>query len=80
MKRRSFIKKTSATGLALTVIPSITLAQSQETTYSLAELMGKATIELYGKDIKKRSARCFYRNEKSRLYRRCRFKNSFELP
>tara|TARA_R110000868_G_scaffold30589_6_gene112957 strand:+ start:2715 stop:3452 length:738 start_codon:yes stop_codon:yes gene_type:complete len=51
MKRRSFIKKTSATGLALTVIPSITLAQSQETTYSLAELMGKATIELYGKDI-----------------------------
>tara|TARA_R110002033_G_scaffold141375_4_gene179965 strand:- start:32331 stop:33068 length:738 start_codon:yes stop_codon:yes gene_type:complete len=51
MKRRSFIKKTSATCLALTVIPSITLAQSQETTYSLAELMGKATIELYGKDI-----------------------------
>lgn len=48
MQRRSFIKKTGITGLALTLVPSITLAQSQEEEYSLVELMGKSTIDLYG--------------------------------
>ncbi|SMC32320.1 M15 family metallopeptidase [Cellulophaga tyrosinoxydans] len=48
MQRRSFIKKTGITGLALTLVPSITLAQSQEEEYSLVELMGKTTIDLYG--------------------------------
>ena len=48
MQRRSFIKKTGITGLALTLAPSITLAQSQEEEYSLVELMGKSTIDLYG--------------------------------
>ena len=51
MERRSFIKKSTASGLAIALAPSITFAQSQETEYSLSELMGKADIALYGKDI-----------------------------
>lgn len=51
MQRRSFIKKTSATGLALALVPSLTFAKSQDLEYSIAELMGKESIELYGKGI-----------------------------
>ena len=51
MKRRSFIKKSTVSGLAIALAPSITFAQSQEAEYSIAELMGKADIALYGKDI-----------------------------
>ncbi|MDX1365332.1 M15 family metallopeptidase [Arenibacter latericius] len=49
MQRRSFIKKSGYTGLALSLMPGITLAQDSE--YSLDELMGKKDIKLYGKDI-----------------------------
>ncbi|MCK0189740.1 M15 family metallopeptidase [Arenibacter sp. F20364] len=49
MQRRSFIKKSSYTGLALSLLPGLTL--SQDPVYSVAELMGKVDIELFGKDI-----------------------------
>lgn len=48
MQRRSFIKKTGITGLAIALVPSITLAKPQEIEYSLLELMGKSSIKLYG--------------------------------
>ncbi len=51
MKRRTFIKTTSVTGLAVALAPTLTFSQYQETSYSISELMGKAPIELYGKDI-----------------------------
>lgn len=49
MKRRSFIKQSSVSGMALTLIPS--LAFSNEFEYSVLELMGKEDIELYGEGI-----------------------------
>ena len=49
MKRRSFIKKSSISGLALTMVPS--WAFSKEYEYSVLELMGKEDIELYGEGI-----------------------------
>ena len=49
MKRRSFIKKSSISGLALTMVP--TLAFSNEIEYSVLELMGKEDIELFGEGI-----------------------------
>ena len=49
MQRRSFIKKSSYTGLALSLLPGLTL--NQETEYSVAELMGKVDIKLYGEHI-----------------------------
>ena len=49
MKRRSFIKKSSISGLALTMAP--TLAFSNEIEYSVLELMGKEDIELFGEGI-----------------------------
>lgn len=49
MERRSFIKKSSLSGLALTLVPSVAFSQDEE--YSILELMGKADIELYGKGI-----------------------------
>lgn len=49
MQRRSFIKKSSYTGLALSLLPGLTF--SQETEYSVAELMGKVDIKLYGENI-----------------------------
>ncbi|WP_158975761.1 M15 family metallopeptidase [Cellulophaga sp. L1A9] len=51
MQRRSFIKKTTATGIGIALVPSITLGQSQDVEYSILELMGKSDIELYGKGI-----------------------------
>ncbi len=49
MKRRSFIKKSSISGLALTMVP--TLAFSNEIEYSVLELMGKEDIKLFGEGI-----------------------------
>ena len=49
MKRRSFIKKSSISGLALTMAP--TLAFSNEIEYSVLELMGKEDIALFGEGI-----------------------------
>lgn len=49
MQRRSFIKKSSASGLALAVMPTIMISQEEE--YSILELMGKVEIPLYGKGI-----------------------------
>jgi LAS superfamily LD-carboxypeptidase LdcB len=49
MQRRSFIKKSSCTGLALSLLPGLTLSQDPE--YTTAELMGKVDIELFGKDV-----------------------------
>ncbi|NNE78549.1 MAG: M15 family metallopeptidase, partial [Pricia sp.] len=49
MQRRSFIKKTGYTGLALSVLPH--LAFSQDIEYSILELMGKADIKLVGEGI-----------------------------
>ncbi|MEK6151714.1 M15 family metallopeptidase [Flavobacteriaceae bacterium 3-367] len=49
MNRRSFIKKSSISGLALATAPS--LISFTETEYTILELMGKEDIPLYGKDI-----------------------------
>ncbi|QXP51773.1 M15 family metallopeptidase [Cellulophaga sp. HaHa_2_1] len=51
MQRRSFIKKTTVSGLALAFVPSITLAQDKDVEYSILELMGKSDVKLYGKGI-----------------------------
>lgn len=50
MKRRSFIKKSSLSGLALTVVPGSFKFQ-EEDEYSITELMGKEDIELFGEGI-----------------------------
>lgn len=49
MQRRSFIKKSSISGLALSVVPGTVWTQEKE--YTVAELMGKENIKLYGKGI-----------------------------
>lgn len=49
MQRRTFLKKTGAGGIALATLPAFTLLNDSE--YSLAELMGKAAIELFGEGI-----------------------------
>lgn len=49
MRRRSFIEKSSLSGLAIGFLPGTALLQ--ETVYSTEELMGKTAIELFGKDI-----------------------------
>ncbi|WP_422083880.1 M15 family metallopeptidase [Ulvibacterium sp.] len=49
MERRSFIKKSGFSGLALSLMPSWAL--NKEFEYSILELMGKVDIELYGKGI-----------------------------
>lgn len=53
MERRLFLQKSGITGLALTLLPSLSFAQwqNQEKEYSIEELMGKSDIELFGKDI-----------------------------
>lgn len=50
MYRRSFIKKSSISGLALGILPGTMIIQETEE-YSVSELMGKADIELYGRGI-----------------------------
>jgi len=50
MKRRSFIKKSSYSGIAMSIIPAAMVIQDPEE-YSIAELMGKDDIELYGQGI-----------------------------
>ncbi len=51
MERRSFIKKSSFSGLALTLVPSIAFSKDKDFEYSILELMGKTDIELHGKGI-----------------------------
>lgn len=54
MHRRSFVKKSSLSGLAISLFPGLT--SFQDTHYSAEELMGKADISLYGEDINLRKA------------------------
>lgn len=49
MQRRSFIKKSGLTTLALSTIPSTILLEGND--YSILELMGKEDIKVYGKGI-----------------------------
>lgn len=49
MQRRSFLQKAGWAGTALGLMPQLALPQNRE--YSILELMGKADIELHGKDI-----------------------------
>ncbi len=49
MKRRTFIKSTSLTGMACTLPPFITTSFNDD--YSTDELMGKADVELFGEGI-----------------------------
>lgn len=49
MKRRSFIKKSSVSGLAIGIMPCFSFSTTIE--YSTLELMGKEDIKLYGKGI-----------------------------
>ena len=52
MKRRTFIKKCSTIGIALSITPSFAFANEIE--YSVLELMGKEDIALYGEGIQLR--------------------------
>ena len=52
MQRRSFIQKSSVSGLALTLLPNLAFPTTTE--YTIEELMGKANIELFGKDLQLR--------------------------
>lgn len=54
MQRRTFIQKSSASGLALSLAPALMLPQGS--LYSTAELMGKEKIALFGKDINLRES------------------------
>ena len=49
MQRRAFIRKSSLGGMALSLAPALSFGQ--EADYSLDELMGKANIPLFGKEI-----------------------------
>lgn len=49
MERRTFIKKSGVTGLAMAIAPTFMVNQDEE--YSIVELMGKSDIQLYGKNI-----------------------------
>ena len=49
MQRRTFIQKSGAAALAMTIVPH--LFGQEDVTYSIMELMGKADIDLIGKDI-----------------------------
>lgn len=53
MERRSFIKKSSISGLALAIAPNIIIPRDFE--YSILELMGKEDIDLYGEGINLRA-------------------------
>tara|TARA_R110002051_G_scaffold11519_1_gene41566 strand:+ start:2444 stop:3178 length:735 start_codon:yes stop_codon:yes gene_type:complete len=49
MQRRTFINRASVSALAIGITPGIFFQEDQE--YSIAELMGKEQIELFGKDV-----------------------------
>ncbi|MEE9362882.1 MAG: M15 family metallopeptidase [Cellulophaga sp.] len=49
MQRRSFIKKSSVSGLALSLLPNLLFSEKIE--YSILELMGKVDISLFGEGI-----------------------------
>ncbi len=53
MVRRSFIKKSSLSGLALALVPNMGMSKDSE--YPILELMGKADIELFGEGFKLRA-------------------------
>ncbi|MEH6681883.1 MAG: M15 family metallopeptidase [Sediminicola sp.] len=65
MQRRSFLKKSSASGLAMAMVPSLILPQEEE--YSTEELMGKSDIRLFGKGInlKKEAQEAFVQMKKA---------------
>jgi LAS superfamily LD-carboxypeptidase LdcB len=49
MQRRSFIRKSSISGLAISMVPGS--IWTQDTDYTITELMGKEKIDLFGKGI-----------------------------
>ncbi len=49
MERRSFLKKSGISGMALSLLPSGILPQEKE--YAISELMGKTKIQLFGEKI-----------------------------
>ena len=55
MERRSFIKSSSISGIALALVPGLALAKTKDFEYSILELMGKAEIELFGEGINLRA-------------------------
>ena len=52
MQRRTFLKTSAASSLALTTIPAYAL--NQDPTYSIEELMGKVDIPLFGEGVQLR--------------------------
>ncbi len=52
MNRRSFVKRSSITGIGIALLPNLIFPNEQE--YSILELMGKEDIKLYGKAIQLR--------------------------
>ncbi|MEP3207746.1 MAG: M15 family metallopeptidase [Maribacter sp.] len=55
MERRSFIKSSSISSIALALAPGLALAKTKDFEYSILELMGKAEIELFGEGINLRA-------------------------
>ncbi len=53
MERRSFIKRTSLSAIGIGIVPNTIFSKEHE--YSVAELMGKADIELFGEGINLRA-------------------------
>lgn len=49
MQRRSFIQKSSMSGIALALLPSLLLNTQDD--FSILELMGKESIDVFGEDI-----------------------------
>ena len=66
MHRRVFIEKTSASAMALSVLPTIALP-NKDPEYSILELMGKERIDLYGEgiDLRKEAHDAFVAMKKS---------------
>ncbi|TDQ30724.1 M15 family metallopeptidase [Zeaxanthinibacter enoshimensis] len=56
MHRRSFLKKSSITGLAIGFIPASLFSQEEE--FTVEELMGKADIDLYGEGFQAQKETC----------------------
>jgi len=54
MNRRSFVKRSSITGLGVALVPNLIFPNTNDPEYSILELMGKEDIQLYGKGIQLR--------------------------
>lgn len=56
MDRRSFVKRSSISGLGIALLPNLVFPHNTDPEYSILELMGKEDIKLHGKGIQLRKA------------------------